>query len=139
MIVLDTNVLSALMHIEPDGAVLSWLDRQPAESIWLTSITVFETRFGLEILPEGRRRRQLEGALSRVLSEDFAGRILSFDRSAAEQAAILGAQRKRTGTPVDFRDTAIAGIVLARRATLATRNGRHFSDARIPLVDPWND
>lgn len=137
MIVLDTNVLSALMHIEPDRAVLSWLDRQPVESIWLTSITVFEARFGLELLPSGRRRMQLELAFEQVMQEDFAGRILPFDQSAAQQAAILAAQRERAGTPVDFRDTAIAGIVLARRATLATRNRRHFSDAGISLIDPW--
>ncbi|MFC6741783.1 type II toxin-antitoxin system VapC family toxin [Methylobacterium tardum] len=137
MIVLDTNVLSALMHIEPDRVVLSWLDRQPLESIWITSITVFEAKFGLELLPSGRRRMQLERALELVMQEDLAGRVLSFDQSAAEQAAILAAQRKRAGTPVDFRDTAIAGIVLARRAMLATRNRRHFSDAGISLVDPW--
>ncbi|GJE53433.1 hypothetical protein GOFOIKOB_6512 [Methylobacterium tardum] len=80
---------------------------------------------------------QLERALELVMQEDLAGRVLSFDQSAAEQAAILAAQRKRAGTPVDFRDTAIAGIVLARRAMLATRNRRHFSDAGISLVDPW--
>jgi predicted nucleic acid-binding protein len=137
VIVLDTNVLSALMHIEPDRAVLSWLDRQPLESIWITSITVFEAKFGLELLPSGRRRMQLERALELVMQEDLAGRVLSFDQSAAEQAAILAAQRKRAGTPVDFRDTAIAGIVLARRAMLATRNRRHLSDAGISLVDPW--
>ena len=139
MIILDTNVLSALMRTEPERIVLSWLDRQPSESIWLTAITVFEVKFGLECLPTGRRRTQLESAFEQMIREDFASRVLAFDRSAAEQAAVLGAQRQRTGTPVDFRDTAIAGIVLARRATLATRNRRHFADAGILLMDPWSD
>lgn len=137
MIVLDTNVLSALMRAEPDRTVLSWLDRQPAESIWLTSITIFEAKFGLERLPVGRRRKQLKDAFEQMVREDFSDRVLSFNQSAAEQAAILGAQRQRAGTPVDFRDTAIAGIVLANRAMLATRNRRHFSDARFLIVDPW--
>ncbi|WP_336488120.1 type II toxin-antitoxin system VapC family toxin [Methylobacterium nigriterrae] len=137
MIVLDTNVLSAMMRAEPDQIVLAWLDRQPSESIWLTSVTAFEVKFGLECLPTGRRRQQLEHAFDQMMREDFVGKVLPFDQSAAEQAAILGAQRQRTGTPVDFRDTAIAGIVLARRAALATRNRRHFADARIRLVDPW--
>jgi predicted nucleic acid-binding protein len=105
--------------------------------IWIMSITAFEANRGLELLPSGRRRMQLERAVEHVMQEDFAGRILSFDQSAAEQAVDLAAQRKRAGTPVDFRDTAIAGIVLTRRARLATRNRRHFSDAGILLVDPW--
>ena len=55
MIILDTNVLSALMRTAPDPPVVAWLDRQPAESVWITSITVFETRLGLAVLPLGRR------------------------------------------------------------------------------------
>ena len=56
MIILDTNVLGALMRSVPDATVVRWLDRQPAESVWVTSITLFETRFGLALLPSGRRR-----------------------------------------------------------------------------------
>jgi toxin FitB len=137
MIILDTNVLSALMRTKPDHAVLSWVDRQPAESMWLTSITVFEVEFGLNLMAPGTRRDHLESAFARMIRGDFQGRVLSFDQPAAEKAAILGAQRQRAGTPVDFRDTEIAGIVLARRAVLATRNLRHFEDAGIPLINPW--
>ena len=137
MIILDTNVLSALMRTTPDRAVLTWIDRQPAEAIWLTSITIFEVKFGLELMDAGPRRAQLESAFARMLQDDFRGRVLSFDPAAAEKAALLGAQRQRSGTSVDFRDTEIAGIVLTRRATLATRNLRHFEDAGIALVDPW--
>ena len=137
MIILDTNVLSALMRTEPDRAVLSWLNRQPAESIWLTSVTIFEVKFGIELIAPGRRREQLASAFARMLREDFQDRVLPFDQSAAEEAATLAAQRQRSGTPVDFRDTEIAGIVLARRAILATRNLRHFQDVGVSLIDPW--
>lgn len=137
MIVLDTNVLSALMRRETDPAVVAWLDLQPSESVWTTAVTVFEIRFGLDLLAPGRRRRQLEDAFSRALDEDFQGRILPFDREAAQEAAGRAAERRAVGKPVDFRDIEIAGIVSARRATLATRNARHFQDLRIELVDPW--
>ena len=137
MIILDTNVLSALMRTEPDRAILSWLDRQPAESIWLTSVTIFEVRFGIELIAPGRRREQLESAFARMLRDDFQDRVLPFDQSAGEEAASLAAQRQRSGTPVDFRDTEIAGIVLTRRASLATRNLRHFRDVGVGLIDPW--
>jgi predicted nucleic acid-binding protein len=137
VIVLDTNVLSALMRREADAAAVAWLDGQAAESIWTTAISVFEIRFGLELLVPGRRRRQLETAFSRAISEDLDGRVLPFDEDAAREAASRAAERQRAGRRVDFRDLEIAGIVSARRATLATRNVRHFQDLGIALVDPW--
>jgi toxin FitB len=139
MIILDTNVLSALMRTVPDAHVVAWLDRQPAESVWITSITLFEAYLGLALLPSGRRRRTLEAAFARLLQEDLENRVLDFDSAAVTEAASLATARQKNGRPVDLRDTQIAGIVLARRATLATRNVRHFRDLRILIVDPWAD
>jgi hypothetical protein len=138
MIVLDTNVLSALMRTNPEIVVVAWLDRQPADSVWLTSITVFEARFGLALLPKGRRRSGLERAFDRVLTEDLSNRILALDEMAAATAAQLAAERQRSGRPVDLRDTLIAGIAQSRRATIATRNARHFEGLDVPVVDPWH-
>lgn len=138
MIVLDTNVLSALMRSTPEAVVVEWLDRQPADAVWLTSMTVFEVRFGLALLPKGRRRSGLERAFDRVLTEDFSNRVLALDEMAAVTAAQLAADRQRTGRSVDLRDTLIAGIAQARRATIATRNTRHFDGLDVPVVDPWH-
>lgn len=137
MIILDTNVLSALMRTAPEPAVVDWLDRQPPESVWITSITVFEARLGLALLPAGRKRQALESALAQLLAEDLESRVLSFDEAAAGEAAALAAKRQRAGRPVDFRDTQIAGIALARKASLATRNVRHFADLPLQLINPW--
>lgn len=137
MIILDTNVISALMQSAPDPRVVAWLDRQPAESIWTTSITVFELRFGLAAMPAGRRRRSLEQSLVLLLHDDLENRVLDFDSAAAVAAASLAAKRQRAGRPVDMRDTQIAGIAIARHATLATRNMKHFKDSGVPLVNPW--
>lgn len=137
MIILDTNVLSALMHKAPDRAVITWVDDQPAESLWITTITLFEVQFGLSLLPSGRRRSSLLEAFSALLDEDLDRRILDFDGAAAIEAARLAAQRHKAGHNVDFRDTQIAGIALARRATVATRNDRHFTDLNVPVVNPW--
>jgi predicted nucleic acid-binding protein len=137
VIILDTNVLSALMRTAPEAEVVRWLDHQPAESIWITSITLFESRLGLALLPKGRRRRLLELAFDRLLAEDLENRVLDFDSAAATEAAALAASRQRAGRPVDMRDTQVAGIALARRATLATRNVRHFQDLSVTVIDPW--
>jgi predicted nucleic acid-binding protein len=138
VILLDTNVLSALMRREPDQAVLTWLDDQPTESVWTTTITVFEIRTGIELLEQGRRRRRLEQAFAELLAEDLDGRVQVFDTAAAVASASIAATRQRLGKPVEIRDVQIAGIATARRATLATRNTRHFADLGIDLVDPWS-
>ena len=137
MIILDTNVLSALMQRVPEAVVVDWLDRQPAESIWITSVTLFEARLGLALLTKGRRRLALEEAFRLLLEEDLGNRVLDFDRAAADAAASLAAERQRSGRPVDMRDTQIAGIALSRRAVVATRNVKHFQDLSVPVMNPW--
>jgi hypothetical protein len=137
VILLDTNVISALMQRQPEPAVIAWLDGLPPESVWITSVTVFEVRFGLELLAPGRRRKALEENFVKAVEEDLEGRVLAFDRSAAEAAGTIAAMRQRAGRPVEIRDVQIAGIAAARKATLATRNTRHFEGLGVPLIDPW--
>jgi toxin FitB len=139
MIVLDTNVLSAFMSRVPAQEVVGWLDRQARASIWTTSISIMEIRFGLQVLPEGRRRAGLMRAFELVLSDKIGGRIAAFDTAAAQQAGDLMAIRHRQGRPRELRDMMIGGIVLARRATLATRNVSHFADLSVPVVNPWDN
>ena len=137
MILLDTNVLSALMQREPEPAVVAWLDAQGAESVWISSVTLFEARHGIALLPEGQRRTRLEHELDQLVQAEFGQRVLVFDAQAARQAALLAARRKAQGRNVDVRDTWIAGVALAHGATLATRNTRHFDDLTTPVVNPW--
>ena len=137
MTILDTNVLSALMRQVPDERVVAWLDQQPRSSIWITAITVLEVRFGLQVMPGGRRRSILIDNFEALL-EKMGRRVAPFDLAAAQQAGDLMAARQKKGRPGDLRDTMVAGIVLAQHATLATRNTAHFEDASIPLINPWS-
>ncbi len=137
MILLDTNVLSALMQQAPDAQVVAWLDDQPAESIWLSSITLFEARYGLSLLPDGQRKNALAQRFEAIVHDDLQHRVLFFDINAAQQATQLAADRKTRGRPVDMRDTFIAGIALAKRAAIATRNVKHFDDLSVPVINPW--
>ncbi|PYY04595.1 MAG: VapC toxin family PIN domain ribonuclease [Acidobacteria bacterium] len=137
MIILDTNVLSALMRQTPDRHVIEWLDRQPRTSIWTNSVTILEIRFGLQIMATGKRRSLQMQAFETAL-DAMGNRIASFDAAAATQAAELMAARQKRGRPGDLRDTMIAGIVLAHRATLATRNTSHFEDLSVPVVNPYS-
>lgn len=137
MIILDTNVISALMSQTPEIVVQNWLDRQPRISVWTTSITIFEIRFGLNLMPAGKRREQLEQAFERLCGVILENRIAEFGASAAYFAAEIQAGRKQSGSNVEMRDTMIAGTARASGATLATRNVRDFQSAGIDIVDPW--
>lgn len=137
MILLDTNVVSAVMVQRPDPDVVAWLDQINPRQVWLPSVVVFELRYGAAIHPDASRRRKLELALKRLIAELIQERIAPLDARAAQQAALLAAQRKRQGRTVDLRDTLIAGIALAQEAQLATGNVRHFSDTTISLINPF--
>jgi len=137
MIILDTNVLSALMRRIPDKEVIAWLDKQPRTSIWTTCLTILEARFESKTMPAGKRRAALMRAFETVLADKIGRRIAPFDTAAAQQAGDLMAVRHKQGRPGELRDTMIAGIVLACHATLATRNTSHFEDLSVPVINPW--
>jgi toxin FitB len=138
MILLDTNVLSALMLRQPDATILRWLDHQPHSSIWTSSISIFEIRLGIYSMEPGKRRSMLASTFEHVLDEVVEERIATLDGSAADHSARLMAERVRKGRPRDLRDTMIAGIALSFHATLVTRNLKHFDDIGSPVVNPWD-
>jgi toxin FitB len=137
MIILDTNVLSALMPPVPELRVAKWLDWQARDSTWITTITVMEILAGLHQMPVGRRRDELANAFDSLLNKMIQGRIVPFDTAAAERSAQLQARRKLGGRAAEVRDTMIGGIAEATRATLATRNVAHFADLSVAVVNPW--
>jgi len=138
MIILDTNVVSACMRPHKNRAVIAWLDAQPPENLWTTTVTLFELRYGIENLVDGDNfRAELETGWEEIGSAIFENRILQFDIRAARAAAELAGLRRKKKRAVGFRDTFIAGIAISRNATLATRNTKDFKDAGVPLVDPW--
>ena len=137
MIVLDTNVVSEIMRPAPDSKVLSWLNAQVAEELWLNSVVVSELLFGITRLPAGARKRQLADTFAAMLEQDFAGRILPFDLEAAVIYAELAAGCEAKGRPVEMADAQIAAICLAQGAKLATRNLKHFEGLGLVLVNPW--
>lgn len=139
MIILDTNVISALMRRRPDPLVRDWLDRQPGESVWTTSVSVLEVRTGIESLDPGDRRTGLEQAFDALLRSDLEERILAFDVAAANVAGAIAGARRRAGRTIEVRDIQVAGIAMVRHATLATRNTRHFAGLGLLLVDPWGE
>ncbi len=93
MIVLDTNVVSELMRPSPVASVIEWVALQAAPSLYLSAITEAELRYGVEILPVGQHRDRLRGEIEGMLREDFARRVLPFDRSTAQAYAVISGGR----------------------------------------------
>ena len=139
MIVLDTNVVSELVRITPESVVLDWVARQAPQDVFLSAVTEAELRYGVAIMPMGRRRDSLALTLARILDEDFAGRVLSFDSFAARAYATIAADRRAAGRPIEPADCQIAAIARSLDASVATRDTRGFEGCGIDVIDPWAD
>lgn len=137
MLVLDTNVISELMRADPDDRVVDWITEHPATSLFLTTITEAELRYGMALLPAGNRKTRLTQALEDTLRDDFAQRILPFDRDAARLYAEIVAHRRQAGRPISQFDAQIAAIARSRNAGVATRNRSDFTDCGIVVFNPW--
>ena len=137
MILLDTNIISEIMKSGPAIQVLSWFDRQDVAQLFVTSITIAEISYGINSLPEGKRRSYLDNAFNKAIIESFKYRVLYFDGSAAHFYGTIMSNRKKSGRPMSILDGQIAAIARANAAVVATRNTRDFEDCELELVNPF--
>jgi predicted nucleic acid-binding protein len=137
MLILDTNVVSDTMQLSPSPRVLHWWSQQLSVELFITTVTMAEILYGIELLPGGKRRDRLLAEAEAMFAQDFAGRILSFDEEAARAFAGIAAVRRSEGRPISEFDAQIAAIARSRRAILATRNTTDFERCGIRLVNPW--
>lgn len=137
MIVLDTNVISEMMRPEPDENVMNWLNRQPTGALFITSITLAELSFGIEVLPQGQRKIALTQWLADV-KKLFVGRILAFEEDAAASYAALAAQARRAGKGFPLADGMIAATAHSHGFKVATRDTSAFDAVGLRLINPWS-
>lgn len=137
MILLDTNVVSAVMAPAPPAAVIDWLNKQETFTLYLSTVSVAEIGYGLWVLPEGKRRRSLERRFERFVAEGFEQRILGFDLRAARLYPELMGRRRSMGRPLGIPDGQIASIARANSFAVATRNISDFEECGVELVNPF--
>jgi predicted nucleic acid-binding protein len=137
MIVVDTNVISELWKVAPDRNVLTWMDAQAIETIYLSAITVAELRFVIATLPAGKRRTIYQDRLERTVLPSFSGRVLPFDLNASRSYADFMAQAKASGRAIGNGDGYIAAIAMAHGLMVATRDTSPFEAAGVVVINPW--
>jgi predicted nucleic acid-binding protein len=137
MIVLDTNALSETLKPSPSEIVLGWFAAQEPREVFITTITQAEVLYGIESLPEGKRKRHLSASVERVFVERFPGRILGFQEEAGRFYAKIVTQRHAVGHPISQIDAMIAAIARSQNAAVATRNTRDFEGCGIRVINPW--
>lgn len=137
MFVLDTNVVSELMKPQVEPNVELWVASHARGSLYITTLTQAEVLYGIAILPKGARQQRLHALAQAMFREDFAGRILSFDRAAARLYAVIAAHRRAKGIPISQFDAQIAAICRVHRAVIVTRNVDDFTHCDLNIVNPW--
>lgn len=136
MIILDTNVISELMRTRPEAVVVDWLVRNGTSNLYTTAITRAEILAGIAVLPDGKRRRELEASADRAFLQSFIAKILPFDEKAAPHfAAIIAARRGNA----KVADAMIAATARLHGAAVATRDVKDFADCGIVVRNPWDD
>jgi predicted nucleic acid-binding protein len=138
MIVLDTNVLSELAKPQAEAIGVAWADAQFVDDLYATTISEAKLLYGLALMAPGRRKDDLRRAIETAFATLLAGRVLPFDRAAAQAYAELAGGRKRRGKPVGIADLQIAAIARARGAgAIATRDVGDFEGCDVPVINPW--
>ena len=136
-IVLDTNVVIELTRPVPNPVVVDWVRQREGPYMFITSVTVGELHYGLELMPGGRRRESHRAAVESQLRLAYGGRVLPFDADAARHYAEILATKRRAGRPLQAHDTMIAAIARSLGMAVATRNVRDFEGVGVEVIDPW--
>jgi predicted nucleic acid-binding protein len=134
---LDTNVPSEFSRDRPEPRVVQWLKAQPVAELFLSAVTIGEIRKGLIVLPQSRRRSELEAWFHTDLLPWFRNRILPVTHAVADRWGILDGQCQLRGTPLNTADGMIAATALEHDLTVVTRNVRDFASLGVDIFNPW--
>jgi predicted nucleic acid-binding protein len=137
LIVLDTNVVSEIGKLRPSTQVMDWLYQRPGNDLFITSITEAEIRYGISLVPAGKRRVVLQQFADQVLDRTFGARNLSFDSDAAKMYAAIASRQRLAGMTVSVPDAQIAAIAANNGFAIATRNEKHFLHSGVKIINPW--
>jgi len=130
---LDTNIISNVTKPLPSEQLVSWMERQADEDLFIASLTVAEIYRGVLEKPAGKKRRELERWFAGPEGPQalFSGRVLPFDEHAGLVWARLMAEGTAYGQPRSALDMVIAATAEANDCVVVTDNEQHFAGLRI--------
>jgi toxin FitB len=138
VILLDTNVISELVKVAPDAAIVGYLDGVAPDSVFTAAVCEAEIRYGLARLPLGRKRDELIARIDTFFEVGFGDQVLQFDRTCAALYGEVRRAREAAGKPISVQDAMIAATARAYGvAGIVTRNTSDFAGCGVALIDPW--
>lgn len=137
MIILDTNIISEMMRPQPNPNVIRWLNQQFSTDLFMSTISIAEIEYGLYVLPQGKRKQQLQSRFLQFIAQAFQYRVVDFDEKAAKYYGKIMGEGKLNGRPVSVPDGQIAAIALSNHAAIATRNIKDFEYCGALLINPF--
>jgi predicted nucleic acid-binding protein len=135
---LDTNIPSEMTRTRPQPSVSEWLDAANDDQLYFSVVSLGEILKGVTVLPESKRRSQLQQWLDETLRPWFQGRILSVNEPIAERWGVLAGQCQLRGRPLKVVDGFIAATALEHDLTIVTRNVKDFADLGVTVFNPWD-
>jgi toxin FitB len=136
---LDTNILSELRRPKPEPKVTDFIAGQPLESLYISTVTLAEIRFGIELLSDAARRSELNDWLSRKVRPMFEHRVLEITEDIMLKWRLLVEEGRKVGHIYSQPDLIIAATAQHHGITVATRDTSEYAKARVPVFNPWTD
>ena len=134
---LDTCLISELVKKEPNPAVVSWLDEEDEQKLFLSVLNLGELQKGISKLPDGTKKDELQAWVALDLVERFAGRILDIDLETALCWGRLQGEAEQAGEKLPVMDSLIAATAAAHGLVVVTRNVRDLERCQARIFNPW--
>ncbi len=136
---LDTNILSELRRPRPEPRVLAFVAGQPLDLLFVSTVTLAELRFGIELISDAGRRAELNDWLARKVRPMFDRRVLPVSEDVMFKWRLLVEEGRKAGHTFSQPDLIIAATALHHGLTLVTRDVGDFGKTRVSLFNPWVD
>ena len=135
---LDTNILSELRRPRPEPKVVAFVAAQPLDSLFISSVTLAEIRFGIELVADAGRRAELNDWLTHKVRPMFDQRVLPVTEDIMFKWRLLVEDGRKAGHTFSQPDLIIAATALEHGLTVVSRDTTDYERARVPLLDPWS-
>ncbi|HUE87137.1 MAG TPA: type II toxin-antitoxin system VapC family toxin [Vicinamibacterales bacterium] len=134
---LDTNVLSEIRRRRPHRKVVGFVAEQPLDLLYVSTVTLAEIRFGIELVTAANRRAELTAWLTHKVRPLFAQRVLEVSEDVLFKWRLLVEEGRKSGHTFSQPDLFIAATALHHGMTVVSRDTREYERAGVPVFNPW--